>query len=177
MTPERAAYHRLTLLAGFREEFEQEVDHALETEDPITAPILDLAFCLSDPNQTISILYNYILDCPVDQQQVYDMIMAELRRQFVTRQLTATQVCEALSVIQRTCGLEEPWFELYRYLYEYELLLDGIISREVFEAAFEAVFLRGEQLNVFQMEKASQQIKKKSILDFFRKHKGKEKPR
>ena len=50
MTPERAAYHRLMLLAGLQEEFEKELDFALETEDPITAPILDLAFCMSDLN-------------------------------------------------------------------------------------------------------------------------------
>ena len=62
MTPERAAYHRLMLLAGLQEEFEKELDFALETEDPITAPILDLAFCMSDLNQTASVLYNYTLD-------------------------------------------------------------------------------------------------------------------
>ena len=57
MTPERAAYHRLMLLAGVQEEFEKELDDALETEDPITPPILDLAFCMSDLNRTISVLY------------------------------------------------------------------------------------------------------------------------
>ena len=61
MTPERAAYHRLMLLAGLQEEFEKDLDFALETEDPITAPILDLAFCMSDLNQTVSVLYNYIV--------------------------------------------------------------------------------------------------------------------
>ena len=49
MTPERAAYHRLMLLSGLREEFDRELDLALETEDPITDPVLDLAFCMSDP--------------------------------------------------------------------------------------------------------------------------------
>ena len=57
MTPERAAYHRLMLLAGLQEEFEKDLDFALETEDPITAPILDLAFCMSDLNQTVSVLF------------------------------------------------------------------------------------------------------------------------
>ena len=73
MTPERAAYHRLMLLAGLQEEFARELDFALETEDPITAPILDLAFCMSDLNQTISVLYNYTLDYSVDEQQVHQV--------------------------------------------------------------------------------------------------------
>ena len=128
MTPERAAYHRLMLLAGLQEEFVRELDFALETEDPITAPILDLAFCMSDLNQTVSVLYNCTLDYSVDEQQVYDMIMAELRRQYASKKLNAREVCEALSKIQRICDFGEPWIDLYTYLYEYELLDEGMIS-------------------------------------------------
>ena len=116
MTPERAAYHRLMLLAGLQEEFEKELDFALETEDSITSPVLDLAFCMSDLNQTISVLYNYTLDYSVDEQQVYDMIMTELRTQYVGKQMNAEAVCEVLSKIQRICDFGEPWLDLYTYL-------------------------------------------------------------
>lgn len=171
MTPERAAYHRLMLLAGLQEEFERELDFALETEDPITAPILDLAFCVSDLNQTISILYNYTLDYSVDEQQVYDMIMAELRRQYDGKQMNAGEVCEVLSKIQRICDFDEPWIDLYTYLYEYELLDEGMISQEVFETGFESVFLHDERIDVWALQKEYNQKKKKSVLDFFRKQK------
>ena len=167
MTPERAAYHRLMLLAGLQEEFERELDFALETEDPITSPVLDLAFCMSDLNQTISVLYNYTLDHSVDEQQVYDMIMAELRRQYVSKKLNAREVCEVLSTIQCICDFGEPWIDLYTYLYEYELLDEGMISQAVFEAGFESVFLHGERIDVWMLQKEHYQ-KKKSILDFFR---------
>ena len=116
MTPERAAYHRLMLLAGLQEEFEKALDSALETEDPITSPILDLAFCMSDLNQTVSVLYNYTQDYSVDEQQVYDMIMTELRRQYVGKQMNAGEVCEVLSKIQHICDFGEPWLDLYTYL-------------------------------------------------------------
>ena len=169
MTPERAAYHRLMLLAGKTEEFERELDFALETEDPITAPVLDLAFCMSDLNQTISVLYNYTLDYSVDEQQVYDMIMTELRRQYVGKQMNAGEVCEVLSKIQRICDFDEPWLNLYTYLYEYELLDEGMISREVFETGFESVFLHGERIDVWALQKEYNQKKKKSLLDFFKK--------
>ena len=171
MTPERAAYHRLMLLAGLQEEFEKALDSALETEDPITAPILDLAFCMSDLSQTVSVLYNYTLDYSVDEQQVYDMIMAELRRQYVGKHMTAGEVCEALSKIQRTCEFSDPWIDLYTYLYDYELLDEGMISQEVFEAGFESAFLHGERIDVWALQKERNQKKKKSLLDFFRKHK------
>ena len=171
MTPERAAYHRLMLLAGLQEDFEKELDFALDTEDPITAPILDLAFCMSDLNQTISVLYNYTLDYSVDEQQVYDMIMTELRRQYVGKQMNAGEVCEVLSKIQHICDFGEPWLDLYTYLYEYELLDEGMISQEVFEVGFESVFLHGERMDVWALQKEYNQKKKKSLLDFFRKQK------
>ena len=148
MTPDRAAYHRLMLLAGLQEEFERELDFALETEDPITAPILDLAFCMSDLNQTVSVLNNYTLDYLVDEQQVYDMIMAELRRQYASKKLNTREICEVLSKIQRICDFGEPWIDLYTYLYEYELLDEGMISEEVFETGFESVFLHDERIAV-----------------------------
>ena len=153
MTPERAAYHRLMLLAGLQEEFEKNLDFALETEDPITAPILDLAFCMSDLNQTVSVLYNYTLDYSVDEQQVYDMIVAEFRRQYVDKQMNARAVCEALNKIQRICDFGDPWIDLYNYLYEYELLDEGIISEEVFKTGFESVFLHGKRLDVWALQR------------------------
>ena len=171
MTPERAAYHRLMLLAGLQEEFEKDLDFALETEDPITAPILDLAFCMSDLNQTVSVLYNCTLDYSVDEQQVYDMIMAELRRQYGGKQMNAREVCEVLSKIQRICDFGELWIDLYTYLYEYELLDEGMISQEVFETGFESVFMQGERIDVWALQKEHNQKKKKSLLDFFRKQK------
>ena len=173
MTPERAAYHRLMLLAGVHNEFEKELDFALETEDPITAPILDLAFCMSDLNQAISVLYNYTLDYSVDEQQVYDMMMAELRRQYIGRERSAIEICEILSKIQRSCDCDEPWINLYTYLHEYELMDEGIISHEMFEAGFEAVILRGEQIDLWAFQQKRR--KKKSLLDFCKKQKRKEK--
>ena len=168
MTPERAAYHRLMLLAGLQEEFEKDLDFALETEDPITAPILDLAFCMSDLNQTVSVLYNYTLDYSVDEQQVYDMIMTELRRQYADKKLSANEICEILSKIQRSCNSDEPWINLYTYLHEYELMDEGIISHEMFEAGFESIFLHGERIDVWALQKQRSQKKKKSLLEFFR---------
>ena len=126
---------------------------------------------MSDLNQTVSVLYNYTLDYSVDEQQVYDMIMAELRRQHACKRLNAREVCEVLIKIQHICDFGEPWIELYSYLYEYELLDEGMISQEVFEAGFESIFLHGERIDVWALQKEHNQKKKKSVLDFFRRQK------
>lgn len=163
MTPERAAYYRLMLLAGERSEFDQELDLALETEDLITAPVLDLALCMSDLNQTISVLHNYALGTDVDQQQVHDMIMATFRSQYISKQRTAREICEALDIIQRCCDGSDPWIDLYTYLYEFELLNEGIISQEVFEQGFSSAFLHGIRIDPWTLQKDLNQAKKKGV--------------
>lgn len=177
MTPERAAYHRLMLLSGLREEFDRELERALETEDPITAPILDLAFCMSDLDKTISVLYNYTLNYHIDEQQVYDGIMTELRRQYTEKLLTPAQLAHIMFTMAQNCGnpFEEPWVRLSYPSYAYELVEEGFVSEEVFKFALETAFLHGQQADVWALEKEHQQKKKKSFLDFFRKRKGKEK--
>ena len=159
MTPERAAYHRLMLLAGIREEYEQELDRALEAPEPIPEPELSLAFCMSDLSQTISVLYNYTLDHPADAQQVHDMLITTLRKQYISGSMTAEEVCEALSKIQRTCEFGDPWIDLYTYLYDYELMDEGMISQEVFETGFESAFLHGERIDVWALQKERNQKK------------------
>lgn len=160
MTPERAAYHRLMLLAGFCGEYERELDEALETLDPIPEPELSLAFCMSDLEKTVSVLCNYTLDHSVDEQQVYDMIVAAFRRQYVDKRMNAVEVCEALNKIQRICDFGDPWIDLYNYLYEYELLDEEMISEEVFEVGFESVFLRGKRLDVWALQREYNQKRK-----------------
>lgn len=177
MTPERAAYHRLMLLSGLREEFDRELDLALETEDPITDPVLDLAFCMLDLDRTISVLYNYTLNYRIDEQQVYDMILTELRRQYTEKLLTPAQLTHIMVTMAQNCGnaFAEPWDRLRYPSYLYELVEEGFISEEAFNAAFEAFLLHGRKIDVWALEKERQPKKRKSLRDFFRKQKRKEK--
>lgn len=179
MTPERAAYHRLMLLAGLREEYDRELDHTLETADPITSPELDLAFCMSDLDETISVLYNYTLAHHIDQDRVYDMIITELRRLYAEKQLSSVQLVDIMYTMAQNCenSYAQPWYQLRYPSYEYESVEDGLISQEVFDIAFEAHFLHGERVDALALEKEHQKKNKKSLLDFFRKHKRKERPR
>lgn len=157
MTAERAAYHRLMLLAGLREEYERELDQVLETEAALSDLYLELAMCMSDLDRTVSVLYNYTLEYEVDEQQVFDMVMLTLHRLYAHGQLNATEICESLSKIQQSCSFGEPWIDLYKYLYAYELMTEGILSQKVFEKSFQAVFLRGERIDPWKLQESHNQ--------------------
>ena len=178
MTPERAAYHRLMLIAGLREEFDRELDETLATADPIPSPELDLAFCMSDLDETISVLYNYTLQFPIDQAYVYDMIITELRRQYTDKLLSSVQLVSILYTMAENCenSYDEPWDQLRYPAYDYELVEDGLISQQVFDIAFEAYFLHRERVDIWALEKEHQQKKKKSFRDFFGKQRGEKLP-
>lgn len=169
MTPEQAAYHRLMLLAGLPEAFEQELDQALEQEDPLTPLTLELACCMSDLNRTLSVLHNHLLDHPANEHQVYELVLAGFRRQYTEGKLDELRVCQCLTQIQSSCDAIEPWIDLYPCLYDYELLEEGMICDEVFRRCFRSVFLDGVELDAWALQKEYNPKKKKSLMDFFRK--------
>lgn len=170
MTPEKAQYHLLMLRLGQREAYDRALDRILVEEDPLPPLILDLALCMSDLNQTISILREYIHDRPADQQQVYDLVLADVHRKYDTKEWDALQTAGFLWEVRRAAWdfSEDPWDGLYHLVYEFELFEEGLISRDVFDEAFDSIFRRGVGLDVWTMEAARHPKKKKSILDFFR---------
>ena len=171
MTPEKATYYRLMLLAGLREEFDRDLELTLESADPIPDPELDLAFCMSDLDKTISVLYNYALMFSVDEKQVCQMVLTELRKLYTEKRFSAVQLVGIMETMAQNCenSYDEPWDQLRYPAYDYELVEDGLVSQEVFERAFDAYFLHQEPVDIWALEKEHQQKKKKSFWDFFRK--------
>lgn len=155
MTPERAEYHRLMLLVGFEEEYERELNEILETVDPITSPELELACCMSDLRETISVLYNYVITSGVDEQKVFDMVMTELRRRYSEHTVTTKEMVDILDriALHSDSDSNSLWEQLRYPGYQYELVEDDLLSEEVFNTVFEAKFLRGENLDIDKMEK------------------------
>lgn len=155
MTPERAEYHRLLLLVGFKEEYERELDEILETVDPIISPELELACCMSDLEETISVLYNYVITSGVDEQKVFDMVMTDLRRRYSEHTVTTKEMVDILDriALHSDSDSNSLWEQLRYPAYQYELVEDDLLSEEVFNAAFEAKFLYDEDLDIDRMEK------------------------
>lgn len=122
MTAEMAAFYRRMLSVGLTDTYERDMDLALEKEDPLSDLLLDLAFCLSDTDKTISILDDYIRARVLDEDKIYPLILNEMRERYVSGRLKLEQIAEMLFEILKEAGLwyEEPWGDLIDLYYEYE---------------------------------------------------------
>lgn len=167
MTPEEVQYHWSMLRLGQQDAYQRELDRILEEEDPLSPLTLELAGCMSDVNRTLSILQGFLREHPADQQQVYDLIMDDLRGQYLAGAITAEALAPLLWWITELVEdpTEEPWVNLYRLADGYDVMEAGLITREEFHQIFDARFLRDEDLDIRQLRAG----KKTSIFDFFRK--------
>ena len=163
MTPERAQYHLLMLRMGEYDEYDRELDRLLLEQDPLSPLVLELAFCMSDREQTISVLRNFLLDHPADERALMESQLAYVRKKYSEKAMTATQAADYLYGLITANDWEEPWLDLWQYYDVCELYEDGFISQAVFEQCFEAALLRGEDLDCWALQK--QEDQKKSFLD------------
>ena len=166
MTPEQAQYFLLMLRMGEYDEYDAFLDRLLVEQDPLSPLVLELAFCLSDRRETISVLHNFLLDHPADEKLLMNQQLDWVRRQYSAKAMTAVQAAAYLSRVYHTKSGTEPWWELWQYLDDYELYTDGVISQAVFETCFDALLLRGERLNSWVLQE--EETKQRSLLDKLR---------
>ena len=171
MTPDEAQYYLLMFRLGEYAEYDQALDKLLEEQDPLSPLVLELAFCMSDRRETISVLHNFLLDHPADERKLMESKLAWVRRQYSEKAMTAVQAAEYLSRVYYVKPDLEPWWELYDYFYDYELYTDGCISLSVFEQCFEARLLRDEMLNPWKLQESEN--REKSLLGKLRDLMGK----
>ena len=166
MTPEQAQYYLTLLKLGEYDEYDRALDRLLEEQDPLSELVLELAFCMSDREQTISVLHNFLLDHPADEGKLMERQLDWVLTQYREKAMTALQSSQYLYFLITEHDWEEPWVELYKYCDVHELYEDGFISQAVFEQCFEAAVLRGEMLNYWELQQA--ETKQKSLLDKLR---------
>ena len=166
MTPDEAQYFLLMLRLGQYDEYDRTLDRLLEEQNPLSPLVLELAFCMSDRRETISVLHNFLLDHPADEQKLMESQLEWVRNQYREKQMSAVQAAEYLSRVYDIKSGLEPWWELYIYLDDYELYTDGILSLSVFEQCFEARLLRNEDLNCWHLQE--DENRNKSIFDKIR---------
>ena len=166
MTPEQAQYHLLMLRMGEYEEYDAALDRLLVEQDPLSPLVLELAFCMSDRRETISVLHNFLLDHPADEAQLMESQLAYVRKKYSEKAMTALQAADYLYGLIVANDWNEPWFDLWQYCDVCELYEDGFISQTVFEQCFEAALLRGEHLDCWALQE--EETKQKSLLDKLR---------
>ena len=162
MTPEQAQYFLLMLRMGEYEEYDAFLDRLLLEQDPLSPLVLELAFCMSDRRETISVLHNFLLDHPADEVQLMEHQLAYVRKKYSEKAMTAVQAADYLYGLIVANDWNEPWFDLWQYCDVCELYDDGIISQTVFEQCFEAALLRGEDLDCWALQE--EENKQKSLL-------------
>ena len=155
MTPEMAEYYRAMLLVGLHDRFDQYFDKILETEDPLPDLILSLCTCISDRNQVLSILHEYTLNHPYDDDVVCELVLRDIREQYDSGKLSRVQVSSILYdiVMQLDKLWVEPWHSLTGPSYYLELCDDGLIDEEVFAQCFDAWYLRNEKLDAWELQR------------------------
>ena len=149
MSPEEAMYYRFMLIAGIRDRLDEAVNHALETQDPLTGPFLDLAFCMSNQNSILSVLQEFITNAEhsADEQAVCRMILDVLRRRYLNEKMSRLEIARIIHSIY-TYSAQHYYFDLcegleYPY-YIFDWLSEYMISQETFNDCFDAFLLRGE---------------------------------
>lgn len=153
MTPDQAQHHLVMLKMGEYAEYDRDLDRLLLEQDPLSPLVLELAFCMSDRRQTISVLRNFLLDHPADEGKLLESHLALVRKQYAEKTMTAVQASKYLYHLIVVNDWEEPWSDLYKYCDMHELYEDGFISQAVFEQCFEAGLLRDEMLNPWELQK------------------------
>lgn len=150
MTPERAAYHQIMLCEGFREEYDQELNEVLDNADPIPQPELDLALCISDRNETLSILNNYVADHPVDGKRVYDMVLSKMRQLYEDKVMSARQLAELMYSIADSWDVifDGPWNEMRHPAYDADLANNDVIPQDAFLSIFDSFLKTGTHFDI-----------------------------
>ena len=146
MTPEAAEYHRIMLLVGLRDRFDQEFDHALEQENPLSDLILNLTSCASDLDKASSILHSYAVDNNFKEQEVYDLVIADIRNRYFSGQLSRMETAEIIHTLTAYLDKDccEPWWLLFDIAYALEDYQNGSFSESAFISLFDMWFFRGE---------------------------------
>lgn len=152
MTPDEAQYYLLMLRLGEYAAYDQALDRLLLEQDPLSPLVLELACCMSDRRETISVLHNFLLDHPADERKLMESQLDWVRRQYREKAMTAVQAAEYLSRVYDVKSGSEPWWEMFIYLDDYELYTDGMISQSVFEQCFDARLLRDEMLSPWKLQ-------------------------
>ena len=141
MNREEAYYYKLLLINGIRADYDSWLNSYLETEGPLSDIVLNLAFCTSDTDKTVSYLHSYCFEAPFDEKIVCEKLRLFLKEAYNKNIYTMEDVCTLMYNLSMAHGDPsdfklDSWYDMF-YLPEYfELANDGVISQEKFEKAF-----------------------------------------
>ena len=154
MTPEQAEYHRAMLLIGLDDRFEKCFDEALEVEDPLSDVILALSTCISNREQVLSVLREYTLTHPFDENAVRDLILEDISNRYRSGEMDRVKMVTALYDVVNALDKfqDDPWNILMEPTYYLDLYEEDLITEDVFDQCFDAWFYHGERLDPWALQ-------------------------
>ena len=141
MKREDAFFHKLMLMTGLDDDYDKWLNCYLESENPLSDVVLELACCGADVNKTISVLHNFCGEQSFDEAVVCDRVRTYFKDAYYKKRMSKEEISSAMYRLALNVG--DPgdfnihlWGSMY-YLDEYySLAKDGIISWERFDFAF-----------------------------------------
>lgn len=119
MTCEYAAYYKLLLLCGYKDELQQYIDDALADQNPLSDIVLELSAAGSDDKKMLSVLNEYLLqvnDSDIDYNgTVFDYVMSFLKRRYTDDAMPMKDITELMYrlAVNTDRYWDEPWHTMY----------------------------------------------------------------
>ena len=96
MKREDAFYHKLMLMTGLDDGYDEWLNYYLESENPLSNIVLELACCGSDINKTISVLHNFCMEQPFDEAVVCDRLRAYFQDAYYTNRMSKEEISSTM---------------------------------------------------------------------------------
>ena len=88
---EDAFYHKLMLMTGLDDGYDEWLNYYLESENPLSNIVLELACCGSDVNKTISVLHRFCAEHPFDEAAVRNRVRVYFKNAYHTNKMSKEQ--------------------------------------------------------------------------------------
>ena len=141
MKREDAFYHKIMLMTGFNDGYDEWLNNYLNAENPLSNIVLELAYCESDINKTISVLHNFCMEQPFDEETVCDRVRTFFKNAYYANRMGKGEIVSTMYRLALNVG--DPgdfdihlWGSMYYLDAYYSLAKDGVISWERFDSSF-----------------------------------------
>lgn len=142
MKNEEIFYHKTLFALGISQNYHQWLDYYTKNEDPLSDIILELSFCSSDTEKTISVLNDYCLDHNYDKSAVCDMFRLFFKEEYYSKRMDKAEVVSwmyrlYLILVNESRDFYDSELENMFCLDEYySMAQDGIITWENYDTVF-----------------------------------------
>ena len=169
MKREDAFYHKIMLMTGLDDGYDEWLNCYLESENPLSNIALELSCCGSDINKTISVLHSFCMEQPFDEAFVCDRVRTYFKDAYYSNRMSKEEISSTMYRLALKVG--DPgdfdihlWGSMYYLDDYYSLAKDGIISWESFDFAFFSYLDNGIPLDS-NLVWSKNTVKKPSLVD------------